>query len=283
MPRQLILIASAIALAVAIVVVIALIASWRSKAESGEGRLSRLYRPLVVAAGVAILAVAVALVVAFVDTRNEPDGAIVTAQAVAEDPDPPPDPTPEPAAPEPTPAPTEPVVLAVTDLGAPGDRAGVGPGLGVQATPDDIVTVDISIQPDGANLPAGQGTVAEGAAVYAEYCVACHGEDGAGGTGLVRLTGGVGTLAGDAPVKTVSSFWPYATTIFDYVRRAMPLNEPQSLTDEQIYAVVAYILSIDDIIGADIVLDANTLPAVEMPNRDGFVLWWPPPETSVAP
>jgi len=164
------------------------------------------------------------------------------------------------------------------DLGEPGDWAGVGPGLGVEATPEDVEEVDISIQPDGANLPPGQGTVAEGEALFATTCVACHGEQGIGGQGLVQLTGGLGTLDSDGPVKTVNSFWPYATTVFDYIRRAMPLNAPQSLTNEQVYAVTAYNLSIDGIVADDAVLDAETLPEVEMPNADGFISWWPPPE-----
>lgn len=99
---------------------------------------------------------------------------------------------------------------------------------------------------------------------------------------MVALTGGLGTLTGTRPVKTVASFWPYATTIFDYVRRAMPLNAPQSLTDDQVYAVVAFILSVDDIIPIGTRLDAETLPEVEMPNRNGFVSWWPPPAPAAA-
>lgn len=89
-----------------------------------------------------------------------------------------------------------------------------------------------------------------------------------------RLTGGIGTLTSERPVKTVASFWPYATTVFDYIRRAMPLGEPQSLTNEEVYAVTAFLLSVDAIVPADAVLDAETLSAVRMPNRDGFVNWF---------
>ena len=152
-----------------------------------------------------------------------------------------------------------------------------GPDLGRPATPEELARVDISIAPDGATLPPGSGSVSQGAEVYATQCVACHGERGEGGEGLVRLTGGIGSLTSDEPVKTVTSFWPHATTVFDYIRRAMPLQAPQSLTNEEVYAVTAYILSVDGVVPPDAVLDAETLPAVEMPNADGFISWWPTP------
>lgn len=164
------------------------------------------------------------------------------------------------------------------ELGAPGDWADAGPGLGVAATPEEVEAVDISIQPDGRNLPAGQGTVAEGEIVFQTTCASCHGERGAGGDGMIQLTGGIGTIATAEQAKTVASFWPYATTVFDYVRRAMPLYQPQTLTNEEVYAVTAYLLSIDGIVAEDAVMNAETLPAVVMPNRDGFVSWWPMPE-----
>jgi mono/diheme cytochrome c family protein len=174
-------------------------------------------------------------------------------------------------------------MVATTDLGVANARVGLGAGLGVEATPEQIARVNISIPPDGRNLPPGQGTVAEGETIFVATCAECHGVAGAGGQGLVRLTGGLGTLTAEQPIKTVSSFWPYATTLFDYIRRAMPLNAPQSLTDEQVYAVTAYILSVDAIVPADAVMDATTLPLVEMPNRNGFVNWWPgPPGAAVA-
>lgn len=148
--------------------------------------------------------------------------------------------------------------------------AAAAQGLGRAASPAAIAAADISIGPDGAGLPPGSGSVAEGEAIYAAKCVACHGPQGAGAPGD-RLTGGVGTLTSPRPVKTVASFWPYATTVFDYTRRAMPLAAPQSLTDSEVYAVTAYILSIDGIVARDARLDAATLPQVVMPNRGGVV------------
>jgi cytochrome c len=152
--------------------------------------------------------------------------------------------------------------------------AALAQNLGRPATPATVAAADISIGPDGAGLPPGSGSVAEGAAVYAAKCVACHGPDGAGAPGD-RLTGGVGSLTTARPVRTVASFWPYATTVFDYTRRAMPLGAPQSLTNDEVYAVTAYILSIDGIVAKDARLDAATLPRVVMPNRGGVVDWEP--------
>jgi cytochrome c len=148
------------------------------------------------------------------------------------------------------------------------------PNLGRAAPPDEIAKWDISIGPDGAGLPPGRGTPAEGEAVYTAKCLACHGEKGAGKPND-RLVGGQGTLGSDSPVKTVGSYWPYATTVFDYVRRAMPLNESKSLSDDEIYAVVAYLLRLNGIIQDGDVMDQQTLPKVRMPNRDGFVPFQP--------
>jgi S-disulfanyl-L-cysteine oxidoreductase SoxD len=148
-----------------------------------------------------------------------------------------------------------------------------GPGLGRVASPDEIASWDISIGPDGAGLPPGRGTPKQGETVYAEKCVACHGEKGAGKPND-QLVGGRGSLSGDqAPVKTVGSFWPYATTLFDYIRRAMPLNAPKSLSDDEVYAVSAYILELNGIIGEAEVMNAQTLPQVRMPNRGGFIVF----------
>jgi S-disulfanyl-L-cysteine oxidoreductase SoxD len=145
------------------------------------------------------------------------------------------------------------------------------PNLGKVASPEEIASWDISIGPDGAGLPPGSGTPPQGEQVYLAKCQACHGEKGAGKPND-QLAGGQGSLEpGQAPVKTVGSFWPYATTLFDHVRRAMPLNESKSLRDEEVYAVVAYILLLNGVIGANDTIDAKTLPAVRMPNRDGFV------------
>ena len=131
------------------------------------------------------------------------------------------------------------------------------PKFGQPIAPADIAPWDISIGPDGAGLPPGRGTAAQGEAVYAAKCQACHGEKGAGRPNDA-LVGGKGSLeAGKAPVKTVGSYWPYATTLFDYIRRAMPFQESKSLTDDEAYAVAAYILSLNEIIGKDDVLDAE--------------------------
>jgi cytochrome c len=145
------------------------------------------------------------------------------------------------------------------------------PDLGHPATPEEIAVWDISIGPDGADLPPGSGSPQQGEAVYVAKCLPCHGEKGSGKPND-QLVGGLGTLTGDQPpVKTVGSFWPYATTLFDYVRRAMPFNAPRSLSDDEVYAVCAYILQLNGIIGESTVMNAQTLAKVQMPNRDGFV------------
>src|SRR5262245_2226212 len=144
-----------------------------------------------------------------------------------------------------------------------------GPSLGVTASAADIAAMDVSIGPDGAGLPPGSGTPKQGAEVYATKCLACHGSDGANGIND-RLVGGQGTLTSATPVKTIGSYWPYATTVFDYVRRAMPYPAPHSLSDAEAYAVTAYLLHLNGIIGADDVMDATSLPKVKMPNRGGF-------------
>ena len=164
--------------------------------------------------------------------------------------------------------------FAAIALLAPNANAADAPNLGRVASPDDIARGDLIVSPDGENLPAGSGSVADGAIVYAEKCVACHGADGSGGP-MDRLTGGIGSIGSDDPVKTVASYWPYATTLFDYIRRAMPAAAPQSLSNDEVYAVTAYLLSIDGIIDDDAVMNAETLPEVEMPNRDGFIPWSP--------
>ena len=130
----------------------------------------------------------------------------------------------------------------------------------------------VSIPPSGAGLPPGHGTAKDGAVVFGGKCAACHGEklEGIAATGAPALIGGRGTLQSAKPVKTVESYWPYATTVFDYVKRAMPFTAPGSLTDDEVYAVTAYILAESHIIEASTTLDAKTLPAVAMPNKDGF-------------
>jgi S-disulfanyl-L-cysteine oxidoreductase SoxD len=145
------------------------------------------------------------------------------------------------------------------------------PNLGKAISPEDLTTWDISIGPDGAGLPPGSGTPTQGEAVFAMKCQACHNAKGAGQPND-RLVGGQGTIAGDKPaVKTVGSYWPYATTLFDYIRRAMPLPMSKSLSNDEVYAVAAYILNLNGVIGETDTLDAKTLPQVKMPNRDGFI------------
>jgi S-disulfanyl-L-cysteine oxidoreductase SoxD len=144
-----------------------------------------------------------------------------------------------------------------------------GPGLGVPATPEQVAGWDISIGPDGAGLPPGSGTAAAGKIVYDAKCVACHGVDGAGRPND-QLVGGQGTLREAAPIRTVGSYWPYATTVFDYIRRAMPYVTPHTLTADETYALTAYLLELNGVIEQDDVMDASTLPKVVMPNRASF-------------
>lgn len=143
------------------------------------------------------------------------------------------------------------------------------PGLGRPATDAEITAIDISIPPDGEGLPAGSGDAAAGKIVYAAKCASCHAVDGKGKP-ADSLVGGTGSLGSGKPVKSVASFWPYATTLFDYIRRAMPLDAPMSLSNEEVYAVTAYVLSLNGIVSGNQMLDADSLPAVRMPNRNGF-------------
>lgn len=155
-------------------------------------------------------------------------------------------------------------------------RADEGPGLGQVLTAEEVTAVDFTIMPDGEGLPEGSGNAVAGRDVYKANCLVCHGESGAGGLNDV-LAGGHGTLTGPVPQKTVGSYWPYATTIFDYVRRAMPFPTPGSLSDDDVYAVTAYLLYLNEIVDEDEEMNAASLPLVEMPNRDNFV-WGVTPE-----
>jgi cytochrome c len=166
------------------------------------------------------------------------------------------------------------VVTAVAMLGAAQAAGQGGPGLGQPISAEDLAPWDLSVQPDGAGLPAGSGTAAAGAEIYAVKCIACHGEKGAGGPND-RLVGGQGTLTELAQVRTIGSFWPYASTVFDYIRRAMPFQAPQSLTNDEVYALTAYLLALNGIIDEGEEMNARTLARVRMPNRDGFVLAYP--------
>jgi S-disulfanyl-L-cysteine oxidoreductase SoxD len=143
-------------------------------------------------------------------------------------------------------------------------------GIGRAATPAEIAGWNIDIDREGHNLPPGSGTVNHGHEVFDQQCAACHGAKGEGGVGD-QLVGGQGTLATPKPVRTVGSYWPYASTLFDYIRRAMPQNAPQSLSNDDVYAVSAYILNLNGLLPADATLDARTLSAIKMPNRSMFV------------
>jgi hypothetical protein len=143
-------------------------------------------------------------------------------------------------------------------------------GIGRPATAAEIAGWNIDIDREGHNLPPGSGSVSHGHEVFDQQCAACHGAKGEGGVGD-RLVGGQGTLATANPVRTVGSYWPYAPTLFDYIRRAMPQNAPQSLSNEDVYAVSAYILNLNGLVPADAVLDAKALSAIKMPNRNMFV------------
>jgi len=147
------------------------------------------------------------------------------------------------------------------------------PRLGKPINQTDLAPWDINILTNGSNLPPGSGKAVEGAKIYAEKCALCHGDKGQGGH-AARLIGGPpkATLDGG---KTIANYWPYATTLFDFIRRAMPFTQPRSLTDQEVYALVAYILAENKLIGADDEINATTLPKVRMPNRDNFVVQFP--------
>jgi S-disulfanyl-L-cysteine oxidoreductase SoxD len=175
------------------------------------------------------------------------------------------------------------VALAIAAMAASGAvSAAELYGFGRPATPQEIKGWDIDVSPSGAGLPPGRGDVRQGEAIFADKCASCHGAKGEGKP-MDRLVGGFGTLRDKKPVKTVGSYWPYATTLFDYVRRAMPLNAPQSLTADQVYAVSAYVLFLNGIVPQDAALDADNLAKIKMPNRDGFVSAYPSPGAGAKP
>jgi cytochrome c len=151
------------------------------------------------------------------------------------------------------------------------------PKLGKPVTEQDVAAWDVTVFPDGTGLPPGSGTPAQGAAIYAQKCVACHAEGGKGGgaPGATALVGGAPLTSGIETTKTIGNFFGYATTVFDYTRRAMPFNMPLTLTNDEVYALTAYILALNKIIGENDVMDAKTLPQVKMPNRDNFIIRFP--------
>jgi cytochrome c len=149
------------------------------------------------------------------------------------------------------------------------------PGLGQKITESDIKAWDITILPDGTNLPPGSGTAAQGAPIFAERCALCHGEGGKGGPNAMLVGHGPNLTDGIDANKTITNFWAYATTLYDYIRRAMPWPSPHTITDDEAYALCAYILSQNQLIGPNDVMNAQTLPKVRMPNRDNFIIRFP--------
>jgi len=166
------------------------------------------------------------------------------------------------------------LALALAFVLAATVAAADGPNLGKPISEADIAPWDISIMPDGTGLPAGSGTAAQGAKLYAELCSACHGDNGKGGEHGAAVVGGPprATLDGG---KTIRNYWPYATTLFDFIRRAMPYSLPNSLGNDEVYALTAYILALNQLIGENDAMTAQTLPQVRMPNRDGFIVRFP--------
>jgi cytochrome c len=159
-----------------------------------------------------------------------------------------------------------------------GAVAGERPNLGKPLDAANIAAWDISIAPDGTGLPPGAGTSAQGAGIYAEKCAQCHGPDGKGGVQGVTappLVGSEPITDISAAMKRIANFWPYATTLFDYIRRAMPWQQPRSLTNDEVYALTAFILAQNKLIGENDVMNTQTLPMVKMPNRDGFIIRFP--------
>lgn len=170
------------------------------------------------------------------------------------------------------------VLLASMPMIAAAEQAGHY-GYGETPTKEQIAAWDIDVRPDGKGLPEGSGTVDEGMQVFETYCSSCHGAFGEGMGRYPKLAGGEGSLTEDRPEKTVGSYWPYASTLWDYIHRAMPFFAPQSLTDDQVYALTAYVLNLNYIVDGDFVANKETLPKVEMPNRDGFI--WEDPRPVV--
>lgn len=158
------------------------------------------------------------------------------------------------------------ILIGTAALSAQSPRFGVGR----PPTLEEIRNLGSAIAPDGTGLPEGSGSVAEGRAVFAAQCARCHGPTGEGDVGA-RLVGGQGTLRTPRPLKTVGSFWPYSTTLWDYINRAMPFDKPGLLTSSEVYAAAAFILNLNGIVADKDVMNAASLPKVRMPNRDGFV------------
>jgi cytochrome c len=166
------------------------------------------------------------------------------------------------------------VLILTTNLATASDPLGIGNLISKL----DISGWDIDVRPDGHGLPKGSGSVEKGEVIYMQQCAACHGEFGEGTGRFPALMGGYGTLTSSVPNKTVGSYWPYATTLFDYIRRAMPYGNAQSLSTDEVYSVSAYILFLNDILKEEATLNAKSLTTAKMPNRNGFILPDPRPD-----
>jgi cytochrome c len=167
------------------------------------------------------------------------------------------------------------VLLAGLVCGAGAAVAADAPNLGKPVSEADIKPWNITILPDGTNLPPGSGTAAQGASIFAQQCAACHGEGGKGGSNPALITDQPLTKGVIEANKTIKNFWAYPTTLYDYIRRAMPWPAPRTLTDDQVYALVAYILAGNKLIDENDVMNTETLPKVQMPNRDNFIIAFP--------
>ena len=171
------------------------------------------------------------------------------------------------------------VLLAAAFAGSAAAAEAGHYGYGRPPTPQELAGWDIDVRPDGAGLPPGSGSVQQGGEVFAAQCAGCHGTFGEGSGRFPKLAGGEATLTHDRPDKTVGSYWPFVITLFDYINRAQPYSAPHSLSANDVYAVTAYVLNLNNIVGNNFVADPHTLPKVNMPNHDGFVWKDPRPDT----
>lgn len=160
------------------------------------------------------------------------------------------------------------VALAMTAFTAPVLAGKIG--LGREALPEEVAAWDIDIRPDGAGLPSGKGSVKDGEQLYLQQCASCHGEFGEGAGRWPVLVGGQGSLKGEAPEKTIGSFWPYASTTFDYIRRAMPYGNARSLSDDDVYALTAFLLNQNGVVKDDFVLSKENFAKIKLPNEQAF-------------
>jgi cytochrome c len=175
------------------------------------------------------------------------------------------------------------VAMALWGAGTASADDGEGFGFGTPASDAEIAGWNIDVGPDGEGLPAGRGTALQGEELYLGKCAACHGEFGEGVGRYAPVAGGVGSITTGSAERTAGSYWPYATTLWDYIYRTMPFGDAQSLSADQVYAITAYILSLSDIVDETTVLDAGSLAQVRMPNRNGFVFPDPRPDTDNIP